>query len=147
MPATIQLYNHTVNRFNQGLNAATDTYKVVLLSDLASFGASHTTLSQVTNAGAYEVYGGGWPQGGYTLTNVGLIIADTDGGKFSADNVAQEITVTNLGPYSKYVIVNVTDADSPPVAFITMENALTVTVGNIAAINWNAAGIITWTVV
>lgn len=147
MAATIQLYNHTLARFNLGYNAPTDTYKVILLSDLATFNAAHTTLASVTNSGAYEVWGGGWPQGGFTLLNVTLVVADTDGSKFDADDIAQPITSTNLGPYSKYVIANTTDADSPPVAFVTMENPLTVTVGNLAAINWNAAGIITWAVV
>ena len=107
MSATISLYNHTVNRFNTGANAAGDTYKVMLLTDAAEFDATDTTLAAVSEAGDLEVCtsspGTGWPAGGVTLTGVALT-AVADGGKFDANNILQEITGADLGPYKSYVI-------------------------------------------
>lgn len=44
--------------------------KITLLTDAAAFDTTHTALSQVTGAGAYEVGDGGWPAGGISLDNV-----------------------------------------------------------------------------
>ena len=79
MATTIQLYNHTVNRFISGLNGPSDTYKVELLSASASFNAAHTTKDEVDASGAYEVYGNGWTQGGITLSNWAYSVDDTNG--------------------------------------------------------------------
>jgi hypothetical protein len=146
MATTNQLYNHTVNCFNTGANAVTDTYRVMLLNDSATFIATHTQLTQVSNADAYEVSGNGWAAGGFTLTGISIAVADTNGGKFDANDVSQAISGGDLGPYYKYVVYNDTKEDSPPVCFITMDSPLTVTSGNTAGITWNADGIIKWTV-
>lgn len=146
MATTIQLYNHTVNRFINGLNGSSDVYKVELLNASASFNAAHTTKTEVDSAGSYEVYGYGWPQGGYTLTNFVLEVDDTNGAKVDADDVLQEISGGSLGPYIKYVILNTTDSNSPPVAFFTMPSAVTVPDGLYVGINWNSTAIISFTV-
>jgi hypothetical protein len=140
--ATISLYNNTVYRFVAGLNSASDTYKVMLLSSSASFNATHTTLDQVSNNGSYEVYGYGWPQGGFTLTGVTLALATTNDAAFDAADVSQAISGGTLGPFSAYVIYNDTDADNPPVAFVSLTSAQSVGDGNTVGITWDADGII-----
>lgn len=144
MSTTTNLYNHTVNRFNEGVNAEADTYKLMLLSG-GTFTGAHTTLAQVQATGT-EVYGNNWPVGGYTLTGVTSAVADTDGGSWTFDEVIQEITGGSLGPYDHYVIYNDTDTDDPPVCLVIMESALTVTSGNSVSIRPPAGGLITWTV-
>lgn len=52
-----------------------DNLKFTLLTSSASFDETDTTLSQVTNAGAYEVTGGAWPTGGILLENVAGALA------------------------------------------------------------------------
>lgn len=142
MASTIQLYNHTVNKFNSGSNDVADTYKVMLLDDSAAFDATDTTIADVdTN----EVYGNGWPLGGFTLTSVTIAIDDTDGSKFDAADVSQLISGGTLGPYYKIAIYNASDADAL-LAFITLESAITITSGNNAAIQWNTNGIVSWAV-
>lgn len=140
--STITLYNHTVARFVTGANAAADTYKVMLLSSSASFNATHTTLDQVSNTGSYEVYGNGWPQGGFTLTGVTLALATTNDAAFDAADVSQAISGGALGPFSAYVIYNDTDSDNPPLAYVALTSAQTVSDGNTAGIAWDADGIV-----
>jgi hypothetical protein len=146
MSATISLYNHTVNRFNTGANAVGDTYKVMLLNDEAEFDATDTTLTEVSEANTLEVSGGGWPAWGVTLTGVTLTAVAGGGGKFDANNILQEITNEDLGPYQSYVIYNDSDNGKPPVAFVSMDAGLTVTDGNAVGINWHDDGIIVWSV-
>jgi hypothetical protein len=138
--ATIQLYNHTAQLFQAGSNIAADTYKVILLNASASFDATHTTVDQVTNTGAYEVYGNGWTQGGETIANVAMTTVDTNDSKFAGDNISVAISGGNLGPFSAYVIVNSTD--SKPLAYVTLDAPATVVDGVYAQIVWNTDGII-----
>lgn len=144
MPTTSTLYNHTVNRFNEGLNAEGDTYKVMLLSASASF---DPTAVDLTVLSAYEVSGNGWPAGGYTLTGIVTTVSDTNGGIFDADDVSQAISGGDLGPYSAVVVYNDTAAGDPPVLYVALESPITITSGNSATIEWNASGLISWSVV
>jgi hypothetical protein len=144
--STISLYNHTASRFVLGLNGVGDTYKVMLLSSSASFNATHTKLTEVSNAAAYEVYGNGWTQGGVTLTGVTLALATTNDAAFDANDVAQAISGGSLGPYSAYVIYNDTDTDDPPVAYVALTAPQTIADGNTAGITWDADGIVKFTV-
>lgn len=144
--ATIQLYNHTAQLFASGTCIAGDTYKMMLLNSSASFNAAHTALTTVSNAGAYEVYGNGWTQGGETLANVAITTVTTNDAKFDADDVLKAITGGSLGPYSAYVLFNDTDANDPPLAFVTLTAAQTVADGGVAGAIWNTDGIFKWTV-
>jgi hypothetical protein len=147
--AVIQLYNHTVNRFNEGLNGEGDTYKVMLLNNDAVFDATDTTLVEVAGAGspaANEVSGNGWDVGGEALASVVIAIYSTNGGKFDAADLNIAISGGDLGPIYKFVLYNDTDADDPPVLFGTLTTATTVISGNNAGIGWPANGIILWTV-
>jgi hypothetical protein len=144
MATTGQLYNHTLERFFEGLNAEGDTYKVVLLNTAATFSATHTTAAQVIATGA-EVYNAayGWAQGGVALSGVSIAVHSTSGVKFDAADVSQAITGT-LDPFYKFIISNSTD--DKVVAFFTLEAPITMTAGNNLGIVWPANGIITVTV-
>jgi hypothetical protein len=144
--ATISLYNHTARRFMDGSNGAADTYKVMLLNSSASFNATHTTLTQVSNANAYEVYGHGWTQLGETLASVVVSTITTNDAMFDAADVLVNITGGALGPYSAYVIYNDTDADDPPVAYVALTSPVTTADGAVAGMIWASNGIITATV-
>lgn len=66
----------TQNTYDEGLKSLVNgginlsSLKFTILSSAASFDPTHTTLSQVTNSGAYEITAGGWPAGGELLTGV-----------------------------------------------------------------------------
>jgi hypothetical protein len=143
MATTGSLYNHTLERFFEGLNLAGDTYKVVLLNG-ATFSGVHTTAAQVIATGA-EVYNAsyGWAQGGIALAGVTADVHDTDGVKFDASDVSQAVTGT-IGPFDGFIINNTTD--DKVLAFFELDTALTVTAGNNLGITWPANGIITVTV-
>lgn len=142
--STISLYNHTISRFVTGANSSSDTYKVILLNDSATFAATGSTLTSVTNAGAYEVSGNGWTAGGETLTGVTLALANTNGAKFDADDISVTAAGGSIGPFSSYVIYNDTDTDDPPLAFVAMTAPQTITVGQALEIHWASAGIVSF---
>lgn len=64
-----RVYNEGVFDYSNG-DVDEANLKFMLLSNAASFVATHNTLTQVTNGGAYEVSGGGWAAGGQPLANV-----------------------------------------------------------------------------
>jgi hypothetical protein len=139
---TFSFYNHTAAKLFTGDFDASDTFKVILLSSSATFDATDTTASEVTNAGAWEVYGNGWSQGGYTLSGVTIGNDSTDDAMLDADDVSQVITGGDLGPFSAYAIVDTTLANSPPLCFIALDAPVTILENNAATITWNSLGII-----
>lgn len=64
-----KLYNAAIEDLAE-YNVDFNDLKMTLLKDTASFDETHTSLSQVTGSGAYEVNTGLWPAGGVDLTNV-----------------------------------------------------------------------------
>ena len=149
MATTIQIYNHTLTRFNEGLNGEGDTYKVMFLNDSAVFDATDTTLVEVAGSGSpatNEVSGNGWDVGGEALSGVTIEVYDTDGCKFDATNLSVEVTDAELGPIYKFVLYNDTDANDPPVLFGTHSTSVTIPVGSNAGVIWPTNGIILWTV-
>lgn len=144
--ATVNLFNHTAKLFMEGSNIAAKTYKIMLLNSSASFNATHTTISQVSNAGTYEVFGNGWAQGGMSLTAVTITTIDTNDAMFDAADLLVNISAGNLGPYSYYVLYNFTDLNGPVLAFWTLTAPQTVADGGIAGVIWPTGGIFTLTV-
>lgn len=137
MATTTQVYNHVANLINSGQLPAGSVYKVELLNNSATFDATATTKTAVDNAGAYEVYGSGWTQGGETLTGVTISITATTGSKFTANSPTVTLSGGNLTWY-KYLIYTGTT----PLFFVTLTNALTVTDGNVAGIDIGTNGIV-----
>jgi hypothetical protein len=142
MAVTISLYNHTAKRFASGENAASDTFKVKLLT-AATFNASHTTLAAT---GGTEVSSGtGYTTGGAALTGVAVTTVTTNDAKFDADDASW---TASSGPITASfgILYNDSDADDPPVAFIDFDGSQTAGDGTDFLIVWNADGIFTWTV-
>jgi hypothetical protein len=142
MAITFRSYNHNCFRFMTGANSTSKTYKLLLLNSSATFDATHTTLAQVTNSGAYEVSGNGWPAGGKTLTNVAITAAGTGNAdaKFTADGVMQLISGGSLGPFSAYVLACTSDAGSPPVVFVQLATAGSIIADTYFEILWPTDG-------
>lgn len=138
MAVTLHNYDHNAYRFATGANSASDTYKVILLSASASFGASHTTTSQVTNSGAWEVSGNGWASGGVALSNVTLTLSNTDEATFDANDVSVLISGGSL-QYRNYVLVNATD--NAPVLFFALSEDAVFAEDSYGGIVWPADGI------
>lgn len=134
MATVTSTYNHTANLFMSGQLPASSTFKVMFLGATGAFVATDTTLTQVSNAGAKEVYGYGWDQGGEALTGVAYAIAETNKSNMSATSPSVTLSGGNLTWYS-YVIYCNTLANDPPLFFVAMNSALTVTDGNAAGIS------------
>lgn len=140
--ATLQLYDHTAQRFASGANSPTDTYKVKLLT-AATFDATNVTLAAT---GGTEVAGvDGYTTGGATLAGVAVTTVTTNDAKFDADDITWAATGGGITA-SFAVLFNNTDTDDPPVAFIDFGGSRTVNSGFDFVISWNADGIFTWTV-
>jgi hypothetical protein len=138
--ATISLYNHTRSRFASGANAAADTYRVILCT-AATFNAADTTLAgitytEVTNANGYTT-------GGQALANVVVSIVSTSNARFDADDSSWAATGAGISA-SRAILVNATDANSPPVAFIDLGGTQTAAAGTNFLLRWAAGGIISF---
>lgn len=140
--ATLQLYNHTAQRFASGANSSTDVYKVKLLS-AGTFNAANVTLAET---GGTEVASGtGYTTGGQTLAGVTVTTVTTNDAMFDANDVTWAISGGSLTAVAA-VLYNDTDANDPPVAFLDFGGTRTVSSGNNFVLSWNANGIFTWTV-
>lgn len=142
MAVTISPYNHTASRFASGANAASDTYRLKLLT-AATFNAAHTTLA--ATGGTETTAGTGYTTGGVSLSGVTVTTITTNDAKFDADDV----TLTASGgtiDASYGILFNDSDTDDPPVAFIDFGGAESAADGTDFVVVWNAAGIFTWEV-
>lgn len=126
MAVTSRPYNHTAKLLMMGEVNYT-SLKLVLLNSSAVFDPAHTTLSQVTSAGANDVDGFGWPAGGQTLTGVAGSIVNTNDGKLGADNIAVGAVGGDIGPAFYGVII---DDDDVPLWNIDLGGSQTAASGN-----------------
>ena len=141
MAVTISLYNHTAQRFASGANAASDTFKVKLLT-AATFDATHTTL---VATGGTETSNTGYTAGGATLANVAVTTVTTNDAKFDADDVTWTASGSTLEAACA-ILYNDSDADDPPVAFIDFGGTESAGTGTDFRLVWNASGILSFTV-
>lgn len=113
IPGLARLYNVGAQDL---ATCATDLtqLKVMLLSPSASFDATQATLSAVTNAGAYEVSGGGWPAGGTLLTGVAKVDGPAGTTIITANDLAQSLTA----PLTFQFALIYDDATDVPIALI-----------------------------
>jgi len=144
--AAWQLFNHTARAMIAGEFVAADTYKIMLLNETATFNAAHTTLTQVSNAAAYEVYGNGWTQGGETLASVAISTITTNDAMFDAADVIKAITTGGLAAYKALVIYDDTDANDPPLCYLQLTEEVTTPAGVSVGVFFPADGIIKATV-
>lgn len=101
MAVTAHAYNHYMSLIaGQAVNK--DSMKLMLLTNLASFNATHTTVDEVAGAAspdrANEFYGNSWPQGGKLVTNVTSSIITTDDARLSGDQTTQTASGGSIGP-------------------------------------------------
>lgn len=139
--AIATLYDHTVNRFSSGLNAATDTYTICLYSAL-TFNPAHTTKAAVDAAATQLATGNGYTQDAKTLANASIAVVTTNDSKFDADDPSWTASGGAIGPAVSAVIFNTTDANSPPVVRIDFEGAKTADNGTPFNVTFNPSGIV-----
>lgn len=131
----LQRYNHTLQKFlDQSVNLT--TLKAMLLNASAGFNASHTAVTSVTNAGAYEVSGNGWDSGGEPLT-LTISTVDTDGAMVDFDNLSITATGGAIGPAYSILIYSGT----LPLFFETFASAQEAGEGTPMNVNFNASGL------
>jgi hypothetical protein len=145
MAVTVSQYNHTAKKF-ANKEVTLTTLKFMLLNDSATFNATHTQLTQVTNAGTYQVSGNGWAAGGPTLANVAVSVVAPNDAKLDADDISVTATGGSIGPAYKGVLYDDTDANDAPLLFIDFGGAQTAGVGTSFLVTWHADGIFTWSV-
>lgn len=101
MAVTAHAYNHYMSLI-AGQSVNKDSMKLMLLTNLASFDATHTTVDEVAGAAspdrANEFYGNSWPQGGKLVTNVTSSIITTDDARLSGDQTTQTASGGSIGP-------------------------------------------------
>ena len=105
------------------------TAKVLLLHTL-NFNPAHTTLAQVTQSGALEVYGNGWSQGG-VLAN---ITVETVGAHVELMSTGVQVLAVGgaIGP----AVACVMSADSKPFLFFNFEDDKFTIEGHYFSLSW-----------
>lgn len=99
----IQRYNHTINQILGGGLTMTNL-QAMLLDEDATFVASHTTVNQVSNTGAYSVGGNGWTAAGMSFAGEAYSIVDTDDAMFDLDNLSVTASGGSIGPASAVLL-------------------------------------------
>jgi len=140
MAVTISRYNHTA-KLLLNKEIVYTTLKAMLLSASATFTASHTALTSVNNAGAYQVSGNGWASGGETLASVAITVVATNDAMLDADDISVTASGGSIGPAYSAVIYDDTHASDAPLWFIDFGGVKEAGVGTDFKINWNASGI------
>lgn len=139
--STVSIYDHTVKRFLDGSNSASDTYKLLLASS-AVFDSTDTTLAAVSKTELSNA--NGYTTGGATLASVTYTQSGNDAA-FDANDVS--FTASGSGLEASYALLyNDTDANDPPLLFIDFNGSVSIASGNTFTIRWSTSGIFTFTV-
>lgn len=141
MAVTATLYNHTVSRFVNGLNAPGDSYIINLYSVFA-FDAADTTKVLAEGGATQLTTANGYTQNAKALASVVLELVTTNDAKFDAADVSWTAEVGDIGPASYAMIYNDTDLDDPPVVYIDLDGAKTANAGTPFNITFHADGIV-----
>lgn len=140
MAVTISRYNHSA-KLMLNKEIVYTTLKVMLLNASATFTATHTTLSQVNNTGAYQVSGNGWTAGGETLASAAITIVDTNDAMLDATDISKTASGGSIGPASAAVIYDDTHASDAPLWYVDFGGAKEAGVGTDFKVNLNASGL------
>jgi hypothetical protein len=140
MAVTISRYNGTT-KYIVDTQFSSITFKAMLLNASASFVATNTTLNQVSNSGANQVSGNGWPAGGVTLAGVTATIVDTNGVMIDATDIDVDATGGPIGPASALVIYDDADANKIPLWYVDFGGAQSAGDGTPFKITFSANGI------
>jgi len=141
MAYSVTLFDHTVIRFLQGLNSASDVYKINLYSAF-TLDPSATTKAAAETGATQLPTSHGYSQDSKALTNVAVEAFTTNDGRFAADNVSWSASGGDIGPASYAMIYNDTDANKPPLLLISFGEAKTANDTTPFNIVWNSNGII-----
>jgi hypothetical protein len=133
----MDFYNHTRKLFANNEVTATNM-KVMLVGASYTFVASETALTAITAA---QVSGNGWTLGGILVASAVITI---EGANAKLDGTDISITASggDIGPASALVVVDV--ATSKPLFHFAFPSAQTAGAGTPFNVNWNVAGIATW---
>ncbi len=137
MAVTITLYNHTAKLFANG--DVTLAGLKFMLTDGYSFDATETDL---TDASAAEVDGNGWDAGGEAIGSAAVTVVTTNDSKLDGSDISVTASGGPIGPADGGVIHDGTY----PLAYVAFGEDKTADVGTPFNVNWNASGIVTWTV-
>jgi hypothetical protein len=139
--AIATLYNHTVNRFVNGLNAHDDSYIINLYSAF-TFNAANTTKAAAESGATQLATANGYTQNDKALASVTLNLVTTNDAAFDAADVSWTASGGAIGPARYAMIYNDTDADDPPLVYIDLEENKTADNGTPFNITFNASGIV-----
>ncbi len=141
MAVSISLYNHTLTRFVENANSASETYRLMLLSS-GTFNATHVYLSEVTKT---EITAGnGYAEGGRDLTGVVRTVTDTTT-KFDANDVVWPAVGGSISALYG-ILYNASDFSNPVIAFIDFGGTITAIDGSDFRVQWAPEGIATFVV-
>jgi hypothetical protein len=141
MAVTATLYNHTVNRFNNGLNASGDSYIINLYSAF-TFNAANTTKAAAESGATQLPTANGYTQNAKALESVTLNLVTTNDSAFDAADVSWSASGGAIGPARYALIYNDTDADDPPLVYIDLGENKTADAGTPFNVTFNASGIV-----
>ena len=119
MAFSTQVYNHTARQLLDGaLTPGSTTLKVLLLEATAAFDATHATVAAVTNSGAHEVSGNGWPAGGVEVEYLNAITVNTRDARLTCNDVS--VTADGGAIAATYALVYrvVSGGDDVPLLWI-----------------------------
>lgn len=139
MAVTMSPYNHLAKLLlNQEVDFA--NIRIALLDATGLFVGAHVAKTNVDNAGAREVFGNGWVQGGPTLTNVAVTTVDTNDAMLDADDVSVTATGGAIGPAENALIYDATSL--APLIHVHFGRAHDAGQGTDFLISFNALGLL-----
>lgn len=133
----MQRYNHTIRKLVNG-DVVIGALKAMLLNASATFDATHTTVAQVSNTGAYEVSGNGWDTGGEAFSGEAWTTVDTDDAMLDADNISVTASGGNIGPASAVLILY----DTIPLFYQAFDSPQTAGSGTPFLLSVSASGLV-----
>ena len=122
MAFSTQVYNHTARQLLEGaLTPGSTTLKVLLLEAIAAFDATHATVAAVTDIGAHEFSGNGWPAGGVDVVGLAVYTVNTQDAQLVATDVS--VTATGGAIAATYALVYrvVSGGDDVPLIWIDFD--------------------------
>jgi hypothetical protein len=147
MADTIYAYNHTRQvLLHYGIENQAGNFYLKLLNDSAAFDATDTALTDVDNAGAYEVSGNGWDAGGEALT-LSALTHTTNAVRLDCEDLSITASGGNIGPAHAavlYLDVDAAGTTKLPLFYIDFETAETAVPGQPFVVSWSANGIVEW---
>jgi hypothetical protein len=132
----MDFYNHTRKLFANG--EVTVSNLKVMLVNAYTFSAAQTNLTNVTAA---QVSGNGWPVGGPVVASAAITVEGANA-KLDGSDISITASGGEIGAATALVVVDATS--SKPLFHFTFPSSQTAGEGTPFNINWNVAGIATW---